>query len=160
MVEMLIYIGILVVMTIFVVNSLLMMTKSFVDFRANKELNSSALVSFERITLEIRNAKSVDDIGSIYNVNPGHLKLNTLDSAGLPTTTEFYVVGGKLVIKEGVGSEENLVSSNLSVDNLVFRKITFGGTDAIKIESTFNLTRGKVIKTKNFYSTILLRGSY
>ncbi len=158
--EMLIYATILSILTIVTINATFSSIRSFAEFRVARDLNSSASSLLERMTREIRMAHAIDATQSSFNVNPGHLTLLTKDSSGADTTVEFYVENGALKIKEGGAAMGALTSSSTAVTNFTVRSLSNPNSSAVKAELGLTVTRGKISKNGNFYTTIVLRGSY
>lgn len=162
MIEIIIYTAILAVIFILVVNSLSVAMKAFNQGRVAVKINNSAETAIERMAREIRFAFDID-ASSLFGSSPGRLVLNTYDlgSPETPTTIEFYLDSGKLMIKEGILDAEQLTSSDLDVTNLIFRQITTPlMSRAVKIEMTIRGSSGNYQKTEDFHDTIILRGSY
>jgi len=160
--EMVIYIAILAIIVVLVVSSVLAMSKSLSGIQTSRKINNFAETSMERIIREIRFANNVDVSGSTFGVNPGTLKLNTINPVNeIPTTVEFYQSGDNLMIKEGLGAPEDITPSSLSVTNLIFYDIVVPGiSESIKIEIE---VKGSGIfgdKIERFYNTVVLKRSY
>lgn len=160
--EMVIYIAILSVIVVLVASSVLAMSKSLSSIQASRKINNFAETSIERIVREIRFANSVDVSGSTFGVNPGTLKLNTINPIDeLSTTVEFYQSGTNLMIKEGLGAPEDITPSSLSVTDLKFYDVVVPGvSEAIKIEIEVKSTSIFGDKTEKFYNTVVLKRSY
>ena len=158
--EMLVYIGVFAFLSVVVVNSLLITTSSFLKIRTERNLNNTALLSMERIVRETRLANNVEILNSTFDVNPGRLMLDTVDSAGLPKTVEFYVSAGRLLVKENGVDTGALTPSNVELQNFVFRLVTNGSVQAVKVEMALSDTRVATSSPRSFYNTALLRGSY
>ncbi len=161
---MVIYVAILGMVSIFVVNTILIIIKSFNGFRASSDLNTNGEIAMERMVREIRLADDVDSAISVFDINPGHLILNTIDpNTELATTIEFFASTTALMIKEGSQSAIALTSENVELVNLVFREVATS-TDlkskAVKIEMEIRSKRPNFPKAAKFYSTIVLRRSY
>ncbi len=100
-IEMVIYVAILGMVSIFVVNTILIIIKSFNGFRASSDLNTNGEIAMERMVREIRLADDVDSAISVFDINPGHLILNTIDpNTELATTIEFFASTTALMMKE------------------------------------------------------------
>ena len=54
----------------------------------------------------------------------------------------------------------NLLVQNISLNKLIFRRITTAHSEAVKIEIELQDTRSKTAKTESFYDTVVLRGGY
>ena len=165
LVEILVYISIFAIVSVVVINSYIIVFGSFSQVKTNHDLVSSANSSLERISREIRQAKTVDILNSTLGATPGVLQLNSTDSIGATRIVKFYVSNGQLNLSQG-SSEPlvltgNLLGPDISVTNLIFRRILTSGTkEAIKIEMTLQDNRSKTLKNEKFYDTIILRGGY
>lgn len=160
LVEMIVYVAILGIITVLTINSTLVMTRAFADLRVSRDLNSSATALFERITRDVRGAYDIDAAQSTFGAHPGRLMLNTKDSGGANTTIEFYVTGNRVNIREGGVDQGSIMTTSTSVSSFVVRQLTSTNTKAVKVEATISATRGNITKTRNFYTTIILRGTY
>ncbi|MBU3925874.1 type II secretion system GspH family protein [Patescibacteria group bacterium] len=162
LIEVIFYTAIIAIVFILVVNSLSIVIKAFNQGRVSIKINNSAETAMERMTREIRFAYDVDD-SSVLGSSPGHLVLNTYSTSSPEVTTliEFYIDSGKLMIKEGDMTADQLTSSDLSVTNLIFREIIASSiSKAVKIEMTLQGSSGNYQKIENFYNTAILRKSY
>lgn len=160
LVEMIIYACILSVLTIVTVNGAFSSIRTFAEFRVFRDLNSSATSLMERMTREIRAAHSIDAGQSAFGANPGRLTLIAKDSSGADTSVEFYVENNALKIKEGGVLMGALTSSTAAITNFTVRSLSNANSAAIKAEIGLTATRGEISKSGNYYTTILLRGSY
>ena len=152
LIETILYSAIIAVVSIYIIGSILMLTKIFGDIRLRSSINISARTAMERMIRVIRSAESIDT-ASIFGSHPGYLKLNTLDDFGNPASIEFFLDGTNLMVKEGTSQPESLTASNINVSNLVFRQISVSpDSKAVKIELEISL--------KKFYDTAILRKSY
>lgn len=158
--EMVLYAAALGATAVISINATLLMTKTFVQLRISRDLNSSAVTVLERVTREIREAYAIDLGASSLGVNPGRLMLQTKDSGGADTTVEFYVQQGILKVREGGIDRGALMSSSTQATSFVVRSTSNTLSDAVKIDLTLTGTRGSVSKTRNFFTTVVLRGSY
>ncbi len=164
LIEMVIYIAILSVVSIFVVDSLFKILEAFYRYRVSSSINTSAAVAMERMVREIRLADDIVVGSSVFDANPGHLFLNTIDPVTeTATTIEFFASGNELMVKKGSGAAVALTHPDLELENLIFRQIaTFTNmySKAVKIELELMAGRGRYQKTINFYDTAVLRRSY
>lgn len=156
LVEAVIYVGLLTLVMVSVVGMLVGMTRSYRYLKLSREMQSSAVSSLDRMVRDIRNANSVNVAQSTLNTSPGVLVLNTTTSTSSVQTLKFYVSSGVLRIMQDGGDIGPLTLSNSTVTNLVFRQISTGESQAVKIEMT--LLTGT--RSANFYATAVLRDSY
>lgn len=164
--EMIAYVTILTLFLITIANLSISISKSLIDIRISKDIAVSAQSAFERIGNEIRNAYNID-AQSVFDTNPGMLVLNSIDQNGQPVNYRFYKSGNSLVVDNGSQSGSQvadasgpIISDSVSLNNLVFRKITATSSIAVKIEMTLSSGEGNHLKSENFYDTIVLRGKY
>ncbi len=164
LIEALVYTAILGVVSIFVVNSILLIIKSFNNYQLTNQASMAGEVAMERITREIRLANDIDKTNSVFNVNPGRLSLLTINpDTQAPTTIDFFISGSALMIKEGGDSPSILTPANVVLANLIFREVATSTnfvSKAVKIEMEIRSSRGNYQKSVKFYDTTVLRGSY
>ena len=160
LIEMLVYIAIFTVLSILAIQAMSLVTRAFTDLRISRDLNSSGTALFERMSRDIRGAYDIDETQSTLGSSPGRLTLNTKDTLGANTTVEFYVEDGVVKIKEGGVEQGVIMTTSTSIDNFMIRQISGTNTDAVKVEATITASRGGITKTRNFYTTAILRGTY
>ena len=158
--EMLIYLAIFTMLSILVINSLITVMTSFATTRTNRDLLESGSTAIERISREIRQAKDVDIANSTLGSSPGVLQLNSTNSVGNSMVIKFMISSGALNIYEDGVLKDNLLGQNISVNSLIFRRISTTNSEAVKIEMTLQDNKSKSTKTANFFDTIGLRGAY
>ncbi len=105
----------------------------------------------ERITRDIRNASSVATSTNALTV------IHTSNS--ISTTTRFYLDG--TTVKVDINGIYNgpLSVTRGPVTSLTFTIATSSGPDAVKIDMTAQGISGPVMRTKNFYTTIIAKES-
>lgn len=153
--EMLVYVTILSITAVVVVNTLLVLANSYGTLRVSQRINSSAMAALERMSRDIRSGESVDTLNSTFDVHPGRLTLQ----AGA-TTTEFYLDGDVLKVRENGVDVGSLTTKDTTVSSLIFRYVFIGASKAIRVELTLTDSRKEISKTENFYSFVVLRGTY
>ena len=160
LVEMIVYVAFISVFSVVIMGVFVTTLKVFADFRLTRDINESAIAVMERLVREIRIAYEVDQVESTLGTNPGILHLKTTTVTGTSTTVEFYATSSRVRMEEGGVDAGYLSSQNVNVDLLIFDLITNTNTEAVTIRMQLSATRGSVTKTKSFYSTAILRGSY
>lgn len=156
LVEMLVYVAILSVLSVVVINTSLSLARSYNSLKVSRNINSAAIISFERMTRDIRLATNVDTSTSTLNSHPGRLGLEI----GTATTSHYYLDGTTLrVIENGVDAGA-LTTGDVEITNLIFRTVTDNTLQAVKIEMTIESTLGNTTKTEKFYDFVTLRGTY
>ena len=160
LIEMIIYIAILAAVFVLVINTLLVVTRSYKNIKLTNDINNSASISLERLVREIRLAESVNTTSSVLGSHPGKLILNTTDENNLPLVLDFFIGDSSLKLNKNSLLFGTLTRDNVIVSNLIFRHITSSTSEAVKIEMQLIGTEKGVTKTENFYGSAVLRGSY
>ncbi len=158
--EVIVYVFLIGLILSVVVMAMFSLSRSYRIMQSSFAIDATAQVSFERMIRDIRGALSVDLVESTLESSPGKLVLNTLNSTGDPMTIEFYVDNLSLLVEENDVLLGPLSSSSARITNLVFREISTGQSSAVKIEMTVESGQGDSLREKNFYSTVVIRGTY
>ncbi len=151
--ELLFYIALFAILSIVVINSMIVMARSFRETAVQAELVQSGTV-MERISREVRQAYNISSISA------SDLKLNTTDDAGANKTVEFLLSGSNIQLLENNVLTGNLNTPNITVTNLTFTPITTVKGKAVKISLTLKSNNDTLSRLQDFYDTIVLRGSY
>ena len=154
-VETVVYIAIIAFLFFMVAETLTTIARTYRATAVTRSLSSSGLNALDRMSRDIRNASSVDQVQSVLDINPGKLVL--LNGA---TVTEFYIDNSMINIRENAVSKGSITLESTTVTNLVFRLITTPKSSAVKIEMTLESGTGANFRTANFYNTVVLRNSY
>ncbi len=166
LVETIVYMSILVVLLGILVQSTLLLVTHYRAVRNTRDIEDSAISVLDRI---IREARSADDIvvSSAYgsttlNVSPGTLALISTDVAtGQSTTTMFYVSNTKVRMSQNGIDIGPLTKESVSVLGFTLRQVTTARFKAIKVELSLQADEATpAVISKNFYSTVVVRGSY
>lgn len=161
--EMTIYIAVLVVASVVIVDSLLRVQPVFVRGQLLRSINTSGELILRRMTSEIRLANDIDASSSVFDANPGRLVLNTVvsEADNTPSTATFSLSSGQFQLQRVGQAAEILSSSDVSVTNMVFRRIVQGSmSKAVKIEFVLESKKGTTTVTSNFYGTAILKNYY
>lgn len=156
---MLFYVALLSLALLAVIETLLIMVRSYGSLRSAQHIERDAGIVLERMLREARDAQDIDDAGSVFGSSPGELLLTTTDASGTARTVEFYVENGQVKLKEDGLLSGALTGTKTSVSALVFRKITTGRSKGVKIELHLSGS-GTPSREENFYGTAVLRDSY
>ena len=160
LVETVLYVALFITLSIMAMNALFQTIKAFNDLRISRDINDSSVTIMERLTRDIKSANGIDMANSTFGTSPGRLTLHTMNASGTPLTVEYYIASSTLRIRENGVDKGSLMSASTRVDNLVFRYITTGVTEAVKTELHIYSSRGTVNDVDHFYNTSVLRGSY
>jgi hypothetical protein len=158
--ETIVYVGLFSAVSLIAVSSLFQTIKAFNDLRISRDIDDSAVQIMERITRDIKSARSVDLTNSTFGSSPGRLTLNTVNASGTPMTVEFYVSGTQIYVKENNVEIGSLMSSKTKIDALVFYYINTGKTYGVKTELRVSSSRSSTRDSDPFYDTSMMRGSY
>lgn len=153
MIETVIYIAIFGMVLIFIVSSIIYVGKAYSVLKAERTLASSASAALDRVTRETRDADLIDLGGSTFGTSPGALTLQ-------PDSTYFFVEGGVLKVQEGASVPGALTSAEVQVSELIFERIVTAQSEGLRISLELEMPVEGVMRSKRFYSTAVLRGSY
>lgn len=159
-VEILIYIAVFAVLTTVVMNAFIVLTSFYAQNRTHHDLLENGNSVMERMSREIRSANNIRTGTSTLGTSPGVLDLDSVDASNNAQTVKFSTTSGELNLSVNNTNLGNLLSSNVQVTSLVFRKITTTNSTAVKIEMTLRDTKDQTSLEENFYDTIILRGGY
>jgi hypothetical protein len=151
--ETLFYVFFLGLLSIVVINSILVMTKSFKETRRQTEIIETSHI-MERISREIKQSYDISSISS------GNLTLNTRDDAGTAKTINFILSGTDVRLTDNGSFVGNLNLPTIQVSNLSFTEITTSRGKAIKVSFSATSSRDPLLRAYDFYNTIILRGTY
>lgn len=160
LVEVLVYLALLILLLGGIINSTLLLAKSYRSVKAVRSIESSAISSMDRMMREIKDATSINSGLSSFNVNPGTLALNTTDASGTAETLKFYVLDNKIMMDRNGSNVGQLTFSDSRITTLIFRSISTSTSQAVKIEMAIQSGTSTSFITKNFYDTAILRSSY
>ena len=125
-----------------------------------RDLDIAAETGLERMSRDIRGATTIDTAASTLGISPGVLKLNTTMSDGSLTTVAFSLSSSTLHILEAGIDIGPITSSSTRITTLTFTKITTANSQAVKILMIVESGTSTTYRTKNFYTTVVLRNSY
>lgn len=155
--EMLVYIGILVLMLGVIMNITVSIVRSHRAIKASRSIENSAIVSLERISREVRGTNTVNIASSILDTNPGKLVLNGTDDVGNPRTVEFYLASGTLFLKENGVDVGPLSQSDAQVNNLTFHLFSNVEFVGVRVEMAIESGTSTYYRSGNFYSSANIR---
>ena len=153
-IEIIIYLAIFTAISLLVINLFIVILSSFNTTNMNRTLLESGTISMERMSREIRQAKSID-----VSSSSDTLILNSIDSFENTILVRFIKENEQLILDKN-DSQDNLLGHNIFITNLVFNYINTTESQAVKIEMTLLYSDSKNIKSENFYNTVILRGGY
>ncbi len=151
--ELVFYITFLSIVTFVVINSMIIMAKSFKETSIQAQYVQGGNI-LERISREIKQAYDINSISA------SDLVLNTKDSGGANKTLEFLLSSGDVQLIENGTLTGNLNAPNITVTTLSFTQITTTEGKAVKVSLTLKSDDDTSARLINFYDTLVLRGSY
>jgi len=154
LIEVIVYVSILTVISMFVVGSAFSVYKAFGKTRIDRAVSLNGTLAMETMIRETRQAISIDTIGSLFGVDPGTLSLGT---------KKFFLSNGTLKVQEGANPAQDL-TSGVTVTNLVFYRETAVSvqvlSDIIKIVMTIESGEGIFLRRTTFFGSAVVRGAY
>ena len=157
MLEMLIYIAILILMLGIIMNITISVVNSGRTIKSLRNVENSALTSFERITRETRQAQSVNLSSSVLNTNPGRLVFAGSDSLGNPRTVDFYLSSGVLMLAENGADLGAVTQPDSRVTSLVFQRFSSSNSEGIRTEITIESGTSTHYRSNKFYFSAIIR---
>ncbi len=154
LIELVIYLGIMVLLTTGVVNALYGLLTTYQKIKVVKSVERSGILAMDRMTREIRNGSAINAITA---------NTLTVDSpVGSGTRTVLFSLGttSDIRVSENGVDRGPLTSSSASTTQLVFTQITTAHSLAVKIEFTMRASSTRYVHRATFYDTVILRGSY
>lgn len=151
LVEMLIYVGLMTVITLVIVQSLTIILKSNRGSFADINLRNSGYSAMEAMIREIQASESVEQ----YSGNI----LSMTQENGSTIVTFSVSSDGTLVLSKN-SSEGPVTLKGVRVSDLIFNKIETGKSIALKIQMELETDINNTTKHEWFYGTAILRNSY
>lgn len=151
--EIIFYIAIFSILSVAVIDSLIIMTKSFKETTIKGELAQSASI-VEKISREIKQSYGINSLSTT------DLVLNTMDSVGASKTVRFVLSDTDIQFYDNGTLVGNLNTNNIDITNLSFSEITTAKGKAVRLSLSLRSNHDTLGRVENFYNTVVLRGSY
>jgi len=107
-----------------------------------------------------RGAADTVDVASLFETNPGDLRLIDTDSDGAVRAVRFYVNEGKIYISENGEAGVALSPDSVTISSLIFYNLSNLNSQAVRIKLEVEKNQNNRITTLPFSDTVILRGSY
>ncbi len=161
LVEIIVYFGLLAIISTLVIGSIITLFKNYNIVRANQDIEYNAISILDKLTRDARDAVFINMADSSFSVAQGAVSLNIGSSTNdtSSSTAKFYLSNNKIkYMKDGVDFG-NLSTNSVTVSNFKIYYINSSSTEAIKVELNLEVTPHLHPTTisKNFYTTIQLR---
>ncbi len=160
LIEMLIYLVLMTGMVIILTVSVVIIMRSYGQFRDERAIVRSSTVTLERIIREVRQANSVNTGQSTLGTSPGVLTLNSTDVSGTPLTIQFSVAGGRIMVRENGVQSGALTAEGANVSNFTVNRLVTPHSEGVTITLTLESGTGSRYVSETFTATAMLRGSY
>lgn len=157
LVEIIIYIVVLVGMISSIVAVLVTLSRTENGITSSLAVSESAVSVIERFTHEMHVATSINTSTSTFNVNPGILELNSVDSNNNPRTVDFFVSNGAVHFNQNGVDQGSLTSANVTVTNLTFILTSTTTVAAVHIKLGLQSGTSTAYRSETFYATAALR---
>lgn len=151
MIEMLIYIAVLVFMLVVIIEVVVSIARTDRVIKSARAVESSAVNTLERLTRELRAAESVNIASSTLGAHPGKLVLSG------EKTTEFYLFGERIYLKENGVEIGALTASTTRVTSLIFRRFASSNIEGIRAEFVIESGTSTHYRSETFYSSATIR---
>lgn len=135
--EILVYIAVLSIVIVAIVSFVLWSIHSNTKAKVMRETLDNARRAIEIMSHEIKEAKNIYNLTSIFDSHPGQLSLETkkyLPEGEKTSFIDFYLCSTQLCFKKESQDPIALTSDNVEVNNLVFTKIITGDIPSIQID--------------------------
>lgn len=153
LIELVVYMGILVLVSAGSVTLLLSLQNQVYRYQANQALTRNATSVLERVMFDIRASDTIS--GGTFGSNPGALTI--LNGA---TSTAYTVSGGNLYVSVNGGTSAPLTGDPVSAASVVFDQFSNGVSKAVRIKVTLQTTVRGVSVSETFTDTAVLLSSY
>lgn len=162
--EIIIYIALLGMISIFIANFLIQVVHAYQRARAEREVLSNGRLAIETMNKDIMQAAEIYTSTSKFNNNTGQISLimNT-DSLAEHTAQyiDYYVDNGRLWARHEGQNAIPITASSVQVTQFRVEQISQKlNREAIKITLTLNFAQTKFATSITLNSTTALRGSY
>ncbi len=121
LVELLLYFTILAVVITIISSFAFEINSGRMKVAHNLEIQENGRFVLQRLSQEIKEAKSIDLTKSTLNTNPGKLALTKYNAADTPTI--FEIRNNALTIMQGTKGPYALTSNEVIIDNLTFQSL-------------------------------------
>lgn len=169
LIEIIIYMAMMVVLLGAIVQTVLLLTTHYRAVRNTRDIEDSAIAVIDRL---VRTARSADDIvmdsvlgsSTPSGTDPSTISLISNDlSTGLSTTTMFTVdqTTKRVLLYENGVYLGPITKESVSVIGFKVSHIVSSNSKALRVElSLLSDQATPAVISKNFYNTVVLRGTY
>lgn len=156
--EIVIYFGMLSVLTVVVISSIMSLFKSYSVIKLHQDIETSAIQVMDKITRDLRDGDEVAIAQSTFGVPNGSVAVNiTTDS--VTDVYRYYATSSVIKYSKNGVFLGDLTQPSVVVNSFTAYYINGTSTQAVKIELNLQATPryGTSTLSKNFYTTVQLR---
>ena len=158
LIEMVVYIAIIAVVFALVLTGMISLYRASTTARESREQNLAATIALERMSREIRDAKSILVASSTFSTTPGKLVIKTDNASTTGGYYTFNLATSSVFITANAASS-TLTGSEARVTELRFWRIVATNSEAVRIKMSVT-NKASTTDVRTFYDTIVLRESY
>lgn len=161
LIEIIIYFGLLAVISTLVTTNIISLFKNYNIIRSNQEIEYNAINILDKLTRDVRDARSINITDSSFSVAEGSISLNIASTTNdmVSNNIKFYLNNNKIKYMKDNVDIGNISTNSVNASNFRIFYINSSSTEAIKVELTLDtiprLSSGSI--SKKFYTTIQLR---
>lgn len=164
LVELVVYMALLVVVSVFLIQTLLALSVAYRKLQYERDVVSSARLAMETVGREVRASKSIYTPTSIFNATSGQLSLESPlnPNAGENTTyVDFYLDNKRLYMKREGSSTVPLTSEGAEVRQFFVSRVTSGVSESARIVlQVFSRAGGNLQSSTTITASFTPRGNY
>lgn len=164
LIELIVYVTILSIISVFIANSLIQIIATYRQARAQREVISNGRLLMETLTKNIAFSQEVYAPTSHFNTALGQLSLiTTLNPPSEHQTAyiDFWADGGQLLMRAEGHATTTLSSASVQITKFRVEHLFQGlGREAIKITLSVNYASSPRLASTTLNSTTALRGGY
>lgn len=164
LIETVVYVGLLGIISVFIINSLIQVISTYQHARVQREVLSNARLIMETLTKKIAYSQEIYAPTSRFNSNTGQMSLITpLDIPTQHTTAYFdiWTDGNRLLMREEGRATTTLSSATVQITQFRLGRIFQGlGREAVQITLGVSSIAQPLIASTTLHSTTALRGNY
>lgn len=156
LIEMVAYVALIGGMVVLSINAITSVYRVFGVLRIEQKLSLNGDAAMETMIRDVRAASLVDRAASVLGSHPGILDIGN---------KTFSISGAQLQVQDDGGvNPRKLTASDIRITNLTFYHATSTSTDApseiVTIRMTLEAGKGFFERSKEYFGSAVLRGSY
>ena len=158
-IETLVYMSLLVVIGLVVVDSTVSLFASYSQVRVAQDMETTAIQVLDKISRDVRNATSIVENQSSFNIPESYVTLTVPNSLGGSDSIKYYASNGKVSVDKNGVYLGTLSLPSITVNNFELKYINGTSTKALKILLNLQapIRDNPGVKYENFYTTVQMR---